>query len=329
MAEVFRAFGLRLGAVIWLLVGVWAIGLVAAPVAGLVARSGVTIETKSIEAGLELRRIADDLAATRRDWEHAVDPERRAELDRRIRLLTDRARWSMRQGGEPTVEPSLANYAALAEAPGRALLADLGLALLTTALALVVCWPVAWAAAACSSRAGVSLLVAAAVLPYGLLEPLRLHAWDLVLSPVGGDVGSTRAILPAMVHTGAIFMIPPIFLALRRFDRRLIDAARDLGASPARNHARIVLPHAAPGLAVGAAATFVVSFGSLVAPWIMSHGHGGGSALLLWRRIAAADQGVAAAHAVAVAAVALLGALSLARFFGVRLRDAVSRRNRP
>ncbi len=330
MAEVFRAFGLRLGAVIWLLVGLWVIGLVAAPVAGLVARSLVTIETKPIEAGLELRRIADDLAAARRDWERAADPERRAELDRRIRLLTERERWTMRQGGEPSVEPSLTNHAALAGAPGRALLGSLGLALLTTALTLVVCWPVAWAAALASRRARLPLLLVATVLPYGLLEPLRLHAWDLVLGPLGAGFGSTGSLLPAMVHTGAILMILPIFVALRGLDPRSIETARDLGASHARIHARIVLPQAAPGLAVGAAATFAVSFGSLAVPWIMTHGQGDGFTLLLWQRIAAtAGEGIAAAHAVAAATAALLGAVLLMRLLGVRLRDLLPRRDRP
>jgi spermidine/putrescine transport system permease protein len=330
MAEVFRAFGLRLGALLWLLVGIWVFGLVAAPVAGLVVRSAVTVETKPIEAGLELRRIADDLAAARHDWERATDPERRAELDRRIRLLTDRERWSMHQGGEPSVEPTVANYAALADAPGRALLAALGLALLTTALTLVVCWPVAWAAALASRRTRLPLLLVALVLPYGLLEPLRLHAWDLVLRPIGDGLGSTGALLPAMIHTGAILMIVPIFVALRRFDRRLIDTARDLGASPLRIHTRIILPHAAPGLAVGAAATFVVSFGSLAVPWIMTHGQGDGFTLLLWQRITApAGEGAAAAYAIAAATVGLLGALLLLRVFGVRLRDLLPRRDRP
>lgn len=332
MTEVFRAFGLRLGAVIWLLVGVWVIGLVIAPFAGLVLRSAVTVETKPTEAGLELRRIEDDLAATRRDWERATDPERRAELDRRIRLLADRARWSVRQGGESTVEPTIANYAELVGMPGRALLSGLGLSLLTTALTLVVCWPVAWAAALAARGARAPLLLVALVLPYGLLEPLRLHAWRLFLGPtgLGGDLGASWSILPAMIHTQAILMILPIVAALRRFDRRLVDTARDLGASHSRILTRIVLPQAAPGLAVGAAATFLVSFGSFAVPWIMAGGRGGGGfTLLLWQRIAAAaGEGPTAAFAVTAAVVGLLGALLLLRLFGVRPCDFALRRCR-
>jgi spermidine/putrescine transport system permease protein len=332
MGEVFRAFGLRLGALIWLLVGVWVIGLVAAPFAGLVARSLVTTATRPVEAGVELRHLTDDLAATRRDWERATDPERRAELDRRIRLLGERARRSRHPEGEPTVEPSLANLAELAGAPGRALLATAALALLTTALTLVVCWPVAWAAALASRGARVSLLLVALVLPYGLLEPSRLHAWDLLLGRVGlgGGPASPWSMLPAMIHTGAILMILPIFAALARFDRRLIETARDLGASHARIHTRIVLPQAAPGLAVGAAATFLFSFGSFAVPWITSRGRGTDDfALLLWRRITeTAGEGPAAAYAVTAAVAGLLGAVLLLRLFGVRPCDFALRRCR-
>ena len=332
MAEVFRTFGLRLGALIWLLVGVWVIGLVVAPFAGLVARSLVTIETRPVEAGLELRHIADDLASARRDWERATDPERRAELDRRIRLLTDRERWTMRQTSEPSAEPNLANYADPAGVRSRALLTTLGLSLLITAVALVACWPLAWAAALASRRARVPLLLVALVLPYGLLEPLRLHAWDLVLSPTGPDgLGSAWSMLPAMIHSGAIFMILPIFAALVRFDRRLIDTARDLGASHSRIHARIVLPQAAPGLAVGAAATFLFSFGSLAVPWIMTHDRGSDDfALLLWQRVATtADEGIAAAYAVSATAASLFAAVLLFRLFGLRLCDVTPWRCRP
>ena len=61
-------------------------------------------------------------------------------------------------------------------------------------------------------------------------------------------------------------MILPIYASLERVDRSLIDAARDLGATPTKALSRVVIPIAAPGIVAGCVLVFVPALGSVLVP---------------------------------------------------------------
>lgn len=342
MTEVGRAYGTRIAVLLWILVGFWSIGLVLTPLATLVGRSLETVESASTAATLEVDRIEDEIAATRWDWERAADPERRADLDRRVRMLTDRALRLGAATSRPHVVWGIDNYARLGGLHARVLLHTLGFALLTTVVTLVVCYPLAHALAFADHRRRAALILAALLVPYALGEILRIHAWVEILDPNGllarglapwgggPAFGGRGAVLVAMVHTSVLFMALPIWSALASLDRRLIEAARDLGASRLRIHARIVLPHAGRGIAIGAAATFVLAAGSLAVPRIMTSGRSGDwFSLLVWRRVVEApDWYVGAAYGTTLLLACLLAVAALMRLFGVRFADLVRRGGR-
>lgn len=341
MSEVGRAYGVRSAALLWLLVGLWLFGLVLAPLAALVGRSLETVEPTSRAMIVEIGRLQDEIAGVRRDWERAADPELRADLDRRVRILTDRARHLENEASAPAVVWGIDTYARLAGPPLHGLLDGLGFALIVGLVTAILCYPVAHALAFTERPRRAALLVAAGLATYGLNEILRLHTFARILDPhaplaqflgaADGATGAGRlAVVLAMVHTAVPFMVLPIWAALADLDRRLIEAARDLGASPLRIHARIVLPHAARGIAIGAAATVALAAGSYSVPDVVTGGRGGdGLSLLLARSIAATPDGAVAAAGATVLLLACLVVIAVViRLVGVRFTDLVRRGGR-
>jgi spermidine/putrescine transport system permease protein len=92
---------------------------------------------------------------------------------------------------------------------------------------------------------------------------------DILYTPLATGIGLTYSFLP--------FMILPTYVALERIDKRLIEAAFDLGADKRRVLTRIVLPLAMPGILAGAVLVFVPCLGAYVSPELL----GGGKSLMI------------------------------------------------
>jgi spermidine/putrescine transport system permease protein len=103
------------------------------------------------------------------------------------------------------------------------------------------------------------------------LQWLRLtsESLDILYTPLATGIGLTYSFLP--------FMILPTYVALERIDKRLIEAAFDLGADRWRVLTRIVLPLAMPGILAGAVLVFVPCLGAYVSPELL----GGGKSLMI------------------------------------------------
>lgn len=92
---------------------------------------------------------------------------------------------------------------------------------------------------------------------------------DILYTPLATGIGLTYSFLP--------FMILPAYVALERIDRRLIEAAFDLGADRWRVLTRVVLPLAMPGIVAGAVLVFIPCLGAYVSPELL----GGGKSLMI------------------------------------------------
>jgi spermidine/putrescine transport system permease protein len=154
------------------------------------------------------------------------------------------------------------------------------MALGTTVVTLLVGFPVAWAlvrAVPERSRGPFLLLV---TLPLWTSVLVKLYAWVFLLR-AGGLLSQLLAFFgseaPSLLYTTTAvaigqlyvelpYMILPIYAALERIDPSLIDAAQDLGASPGKTLARVVIPIAAPGIVAGCVLVFVPSLGSVLVP---------------------------------------------------------------
>jgi len=85
------------------------------------------------------------------------------------------------------------------------------------------------------------------------------------------------AIVIGMVYDYFPFMVLPIYNALIKIDHNLLDAAGDLGATPARTFRKIIFPLSVPGVISGITMVFVPSISEFVIADIL----GGGKVLLI------------------------------------------------
>jgi spermidine/putrescine transport system permease protein len=76
-------------------------------------------------------------------------------------------------------------------------------------------------------------------------------------------------------------MILPAYVALERIDRRLIEAAFDLGADRWRTLHRVVLPLAMPGIIAGAVLVLVLVFVPCLGAYVSPELLGGGKSLMI------------------------------------------------
>lgn len=155
-------------------------------------------------------------------------------------------------------------------------------ALTATILALLISYPIAYFIGVYARpwpaiQAFALILVIA---PFFISFLLRTLAWKQILGDDGPVVGVLKslAILPADGHlTGTAFsvifgltynfipfMVLPIYTSLERLDIRLIEAGRDLYASPATTFRRITLPLSMPGVVAGTLLTFIPASGDFV-----------------------------------------------------------------
>lgn len=160
-------------------------------------------------------------------------------------------------------------------------------AVLATALALAVCYPIAYKVALATPPDKAVWLFLGLVIPYAIVELMRIYAWTTIIDNQGLLNGMLAwlgvaepvqfkrfpaTIFVVIVYTYVLFMVFPIYNVMSTLDRNQIEAARDLGAGALRVHRRIVIPHSKPGIAVGCIATFMLAAGAFSVPRIISRG---------------------------------------------------------
>jgi spermidine/putrescine transport system permease protein len=89
--------------------------------------------------------------------------------------------------------------------------------------------------------------------PLGDYEPLTL-------------LYNNFAVVLGLVYVHLPFMVLPLYSALDRMDRSLMEASLDLGAGHLRTILFVVVPLAAPGIASGVLITFIPALGSYLTP---------------------------------------------------------------
>ncbi len=100
-------------------------------------------------------------------------------------------------------------------------------------------------------------LINSLLLRAGLIgEPLPLLYNDFSIY-----VGLVQFLLPLMIIN--------IYIGLQAVDRKVVEAARMLGASPAQAFFAVTFPLALPGLAAGCLLTFILAMGAYITPIIL------------------------------------------------------------
>ena len=173
----------------------------------------------------------------------------------------------------------------------KAYLSSLRIALVSTALTLLVGYPIAYGMARAPEEWRPTLMMLV-ILPFWTSFLIRVYAWMGILSQEGflnqfllwlGVIGEPLSILNTqsavyigIVYTYLPFMILPIYAALERMDGSLIEAAEDLGCSRAQAFWLVTVPLSRPGIAAGCFLVFIPALGEFVIPSLL-----GGSGTLM------------------------------------------------
>jgi spermidine/putrescine transport system permease protein len=213
------------------------------------------------------------------------------------------------------------------------LIRSLVLAVSTTFLCAVIGFPLAYFASRQPDR-WQRLLLLLVIVPFWTSFVVRTYSLVYLLENGGpldafarrlGLVSNHLNFLysPGSIGVGMVYsylplMILPIYVALDRVDRSVLEAASDLGASGAGLFLRVVLPLAMPGLVAGATIVGVAATGEYVIPEIL----GGGKTLMLGNIVADQFLNVGNYPFGSAIAVALLAVLAVALLAAGRARHA-------
>ncbi len=149
-------------------------------------------------------------------------------------------------------------------------LRSIWLSLFASLICLVIGYPVAYFIAQCKplTQRFLEMLI---MLPMCMSFLLRTLAWVAMLEDTGIHQQFLRAIglspLPLIRTNGAVilgmvynylpYMILPLYTVIMKIDRRLIEAASDLGCTPSQVFTKVILPLSGPGILSGLTMVFV------------------------------------------------------------------------
>ena len=152
-------------------------------------------------------------------------------------------------------------------------------ALTTTLLTLAIGYPMAYTIAFYGGRLKNALLLVV-IMPFFVSFVIRTLNWRMVLSDNGIVFGTLKDLgwldqsfrflaTPASVIFGLTynflpFMVLPLYVALEKIDRRMIEAAGDLYANRARAFLRVTFPLSLPGVVAGSLLTFIPAVGDFI-----------------------------------------------------------------
>lgn len=153
------------------------------------------------------------------------------------------------------------------------------LSVLTTGLCLLLSYPLAYYIANAGPKMQTWGLVLITI-PFWINFLIRTYAWVLLLRTQGIvnnvllDFGLIQeplqmlytkgAVLLGMVYTFIPFMVLPLYVALDQMDKKLLEAASDLGASRWKSFWHITLPQTKSGIMTGSVLVYVSTTGMFV-----------------------------------------------------------------
>lgn len=193
-------------------------------------------------------------------------------------------------GGQPVAPWTLEHYQRTVEVFGPVIWRTLGFALIATLLTLLIGYPTAMFIAA-RQRPWVRLtLLFLVLLPfwtnflvrtYALITIVQregvLNSWLLRLGLIDDPLQllfTPGAVILGLVYGYLPFMVLPIYASIERLDRRMVEAAHDLGANDWRAFWRVIWPLTLPGVIAGSMLVFIPAMGAFVTPDLMG-GTGG------------------------------------------------------
>ncbi|RKR02561.1 ABC-type spermidine/putrescine transport system permease subunit I [Kushneria sinocarnis] len=194
----------------------------------------------------------------------------------------------------------LAGFGFLGWSPGNlyTLLRSLWQTVLSTTMVVVLAYPLAYYITTCRQKWRPIMLLAV-VVPSWTNQVIRAFGWMNLLAPdtwlselavrLGfipehlGLFPSSFAVTLGLIYNFLPFMVLPLYAAFEKLDMSLLEAARDLYASPVRAFLAAVVPQTLPGLLAGIVLVAIPAFGMYVIPELL----GGGRSMMIGNLVAA------------------------------------------
>jgi spermidine/putrescine transport system permease protein len=218
----------------------------------------------------------------------------------------------------------------------RVFLRSLALASATTALCLLIAYPMAYyiAVKAVRNRNFLLLLV---IMPLWVTFLLRAYALLTLLGPEGFVNGvllslgliqqplfliyNETSVLIGMVYSYLPLAILPLYSTLVRLDKTVIEASRVLGAGPLKTFFKVTLPISRPGVFAAVLLTFIPAAGEFIVPSFLGGPNEVYVGTLIYNAfLAARNWNWGAAMSIVYISVVLLGVVLYLRLVGEELR---------
>jgi spermidine/putrescine transport system permease protein len=146
-----------------------------------------------------------------------------------------------------------------------------------SSVSLLIGYPVAYFIARHASRTKVALLILL-IAPFWISYLMRMLAWvnlledrglvneilgaiGLIDGPINWLNGRPSTVVIGLIYGYVPFLILPLYAAIDRIDQSMIEAARDMGASPARAFVRVTLPLSRQGILAATVIILLPMFG--------------------------------------------------------------------
>ncbi len=170
----------------------------------------------------------------------------------------------------------------------QALVRSLFLALVSTLIASVISWPLAYFVVFCVNEKWRALFLLAILAPFWTSFTIRAFSWQLVLSDNGviswliekvtgssvalGILYTMNASIFGLALFGSMLCTFTLYGALVSIDKKLVEAASTLGARPYQLFRDIIFPLGLPGWLAGIVLSFIVCIGDYAVPTLLGGG---------------------------------------------------------
>ena len=149
---------------------------------------------------------------------------------------------------------------------------SLKLAVISTAICLLLGYPMAYIIARANARAQ-KIIITLIMIPMWMNFLIRTYAWMTILQDTGiingflsalglgriHIIGTEAAVVIGMVYDYFPYMVLPIYSIMAKMDNRLIEAAYDLGCSGSGVLRRVIWPLSLPGVISGVTMVLIPS----------------------------------------------------------------------
>ncbi len=157
---------------------------------------------------------------------------------------------------------------------------------LVTAVTVLLAFPIAYFVSFHVPAHKKALWLFLITIPFWTSYLIRVFLWKVILGyngvvnsglmglgiidePLTAILYNVNAVVLTLAHAYAPFAILPIFVALEKIDRSLLEAGRDLGETKLMTFWRVTLPLAMPGVVASVLIVFIPTIGDYVTPQLV------------------------------------------------------------